>query len=122
MAFLPLAIGAGIGLLKGMTVDRDKEDRERQLAAQTQKYSPWTHLTAGPIEQADPLGSALQFGGTAQALSQNFNNSQAQTAWLNRGGSPLATSALNNSSGMPAMSSYWNNYQPTTSAGNPWHV
>jgi hypothetical protein len=71
MPITALAIGAGVGLLKSQTVDKDKEKRQRALAAETQRYSPWTGLHADPIQQADPFGSALQFGATGAALGQN---------------------------------------------------
>ncbi len=64
-------IGAGVGGLKGMTVDRWREDKDRQLAAETQRYSPWTGLQAQPIKRADPLGSAMQGGATGLELGQN---------------------------------------------------
>jgi hypothetical protein len=36
--------------------DMGKESRQRQLAASTQRYSPWTGLKANDIEQANPIG------------------------------------------------------------------
>jgi hypothetical protein len=86
-----LAIGAGTGVLKSELVDRPREERQRRLAAATQKYSPWTGLKANPIQEADPLGSAIQFGATGAALGSNIESANAQNAnlraetdWYNR--------------------------------------
>ena len=80
----PLLIGAlaggGLGLLKGLTVDRDKENRQRTLAAATQRYSPWTGLRAGPIEEADPFGKMLGGAGAGASFGQNYENAQAAKA------------------------------------------
>lgn len=66
------AIMAAAGAVKGMTVDKNKEDRERKLAAETQRYSPWTGLKAGEIHQADPLGNAIQGGLSGYSFGQNM--------------------------------------------------
>lgn len=95
---------AGVGLLKAETVDKDKEDRQRKLAAETQRLSPWTGNKAGEIKEADPIGSALQYGATGAQLQQGYQNSQAnqklanaQANWLNAGGSPQYTSQVGQS-------------------------
>ncbi len=80
--------GAGVGVGKSELVDRPREERQRKLAAQTQRYSPWTGLQAQPIQEAKPFDSALQYGGTGAMMASGINNQQAQTDWLNRGGSP----------------------------------
>ena len=49
-------------------IDKPKEDRQRKLAAETQRYSPWTGLEAGSIQEADPFGTALQFGMTGASM------------------------------------------------------
>lgn len=71
------AIFGGAGLVKGLTADRWKEDRDRWLASQTQRYSPWTGLRAGPIQEADPLGNTLQGGVSGYAQGQNIQNADA---------------------------------------------
>ena len=43
----PLLIGAALGLGKSVLVDRPREQRQRQLAAQTALYSPWTGMIRG---------------------------------------------------------------------------
>lgn len=74
---LPL-IMAGAGLLKAIGPDKWKEDRQRALAANTQRYSPWTGLRANPIEEADALGSTMQGGVQGLAMGQNMENAEAQ--------------------------------------------
>lgn len=84
MPWLGLAIGAGAGLLKNELVDQPKEERERKLAAATQRYSPWTGLKAGEIQHADPFGNMLSFGTAGGMLGQNLQNG---SNWMNSAGS-----------------------------------
>jgi hypothetical protein len=107
---LGLAIGAGAGLLKSELVDAPKERRERTLAAATQKYSPWTGLQAQPIQQADPLGSAIQFGATGAALGSAINSANAANNYLN------AKTAAGNFSGVPVINTGGTNYL----SNGPW--
>lgn len=60
-----LALSALVGLGKSEFVDKPKEDRARKLAATTEALSPWTRMHAGQIPEADPFGTAMQYGGTA---------------------------------------------------------
>lgn len=120
MPFLALAIGAGAGLLKAETTDKSKADRERTLAAATQRYAPWTGLKAQPVQEPDPLGSALSGAATGAQLQGNYQNSQAQTGllnaqagWLRGGGSPQYANAVGSGA-------TWGNYGPT--ANNPWSL
>lgn len=60
---LATAIGAGGGALAGgvkAKMAADKETKDRALAADTQRYSPWTGLQAAPVEAANPVGDVLQ--------------------------------------------------------------
>lgn len=76
---LPLiAMAALAGLAKSELIDRPKEQRQRKLAAETQRLSPWTHLQADPIKEADPFGSALQFGAAGAQLGQNMDTADLQ--------------------------------------------
>lgn len=100
MPFTALAIGAGVGLLKSELVDRPKEQRQRALAAATQRYSPWTGLKANPIQEADPVGSALTYGSTGAQMGANMQDSaaknnlmSAQSQWLKNNPSSYATAA-----------------------------
>jgi hypothetical protein len=78
---------AAAGLLKSQLIDRQKEDRDRKLAAETQRLSPWTGLKAGPIKEADPVGSTLAFGATGMQGKANMEQQE-----LNK---KLAEKALN---------------------------
>ena len=78
---LPLiAAGIGAGLLKSQFIDKPKEERQRRLAAETQRLSPWTGMQAGPIQEADPFGSALQMGTTGAMLGQGIQGMENQQA------------------------------------------
>ena len=90
---LSLIMGGG-GLLKSLISDGPKASRQRKLAAETQRLSPWTGLQAGPVKEADPLGSALQFGLTGAQVGSNLEESARQadldkalSERLNTGGS-----------------------------------
>jgi len=69
---------SGVGLLKGELVDKPREAQDVWLAAQTQRYSPWTGLKAGAINRADPLGSAMQGGAQGYAMGQNIESAAAE--------------------------------------------
>ena len=53
-------IGGLVGLGKAALIDRPREQRQRELAATQALYSPWTGITPQPIQEADPIGSAIQ--------------------------------------------------------------
>ncbi len=81
MPWAGLAIGAGLGLLKSELVDVPKAQRQRVLAAATQRYSPWTHLAAAPVQEADPFSTALQFGGLGASLAGAKQQSDSENAY-----------------------------------------
>ena len=106
---IPAAMAAA-GLVKSQLVDAPKEERDRALAAETQRYSPWTGLKANPIKESDALGSALQFGATGlgiqQGMAQDAQQAQlsdAMTGYYNRGGE----GSIANRVSSPASSSFW---------------
>lgn len=68
---IPLLAGGGLGFLKSMTIDKPKEDRQRRVAAETAKYSPWTGMAPGKIEEADPFGSAISTAALGAMFSQS---------------------------------------------------
>ena len=72
------AIMAGGGLLKGELIDKPKEAQDVWLAAQTQRYSPWTGLKAGAIQRADPMASAMQGGVQGYAMGQNIQGAEVE--------------------------------------------
>lgn len=73
MSWAVAAVTAGLYGVKSLTVDKDKENRQRHLRAEEERYSPWSGLkNFQQVEEADPLGATL--GGAAQGmgLSQGF--------------------------------------------------
>lgn len=62
-----LAAGAALGLAKNALVDKPRQQREANLAAQTALYSPWTGMKPGEVHHADAFGNALQ-GATSGAM------------------------------------------------------
>ena len=78
----PMTIGllAGAGLLKSELVDRPREERQRQQAANTMRYSPWTGMAPNAVQEADPFGSAIQGGLTGAMLSQSQQKIDADIA------------------------------------------
>ena len=71
------AILGGTGLLKSIGPDKWKEDRQRKLAADTQRYSPWTGLAANEIKEADPFGSTVQGALSGFSMGQNMQAADA---------------------------------------------
>lgn len=115
---LGIIMGGGslLGLAKSELVDRPKENRQRHLAAETQRYSPWTGLQAGAIKEADPLGSALQYGTTAGSMYSGFKSAQA---------SDKLTNAMSDYYKQGGMGSGANIYAPSVGFGDgptqgPW--
>jgi len=68
---------AGLGAAQYAS-QKDQEKRERKLASQTQALSPWTGMQAGPIQQADLVGTVGQ--GAAQGWAMNQNMERADQA------------------------------------------
>lgn len=67
-----VAVGmAGVGLLKGATVDKQKEKKQALLQSETTRYSPWTHMQGAAPERADPIGNGLAGFGAGLAMDQN---------------------------------------------------
>jgi hypothetical protein len=72
------AIMAAAGAAKDQLVDKPKEQRDRMLAAQTQRYAPWTGLQAQPIQEGSTFGSALQGGMAGLEMQQNMEKAKSQ--------------------------------------------
>jgi hypothetical protein len=89
---LGLLIGGGGGLVKSLAVDGPREARQRRLAAQTQRYSPWTGLEAQPIQEADPLGTAIGMGAAGGQIGGNIQSMQAQAEMNKKFGDWLSPS------------------------------
>jgi hypothetical protein len=99
----PVTIGvmAGLGLAKSELIDRPREERQRQQAANTMRYSPWTGMAPNAIQEADPLGSAMDAGLTGAMLSQNQQKLDAGKA------KDLAETNLTGGSGLTSQALPW---------------
>jgi hypothetical protein len=78
--------GAALGAYK-YNQDKNKENRDRYTAAATARYSPWTGMKPGGIDEADAIGTIgtgafqgasfdQQFGGSAKKpeMADNVEN------------------------------------------------
>lgn len=91
MAFwIPLAIGAGLGVAK-FAADKEKEKRERALQAATARYSPWTGMSPQAVAEPSLMGNLVQ-GGTAGAMfGQQFAGQPQGANQLYDESTPMAT-------------------------------
>lgn len=93
-AIAPLAIGAligaGLGLLKGKG-DKEQERRDRALAAETARWSPWTGMQAQMPQNVSMAGEVLKGGATGAMMGQGMGG-DTKLAQPNMGlsGGPVA--------------------------------
>lgn len=74
---LPLLAGALGGLALGgvkSLLGADKEKRDRALAADTQRYSPWTGMQAAPVEENDVVGNLVSGGVAGAQFGQGLDS------------------------------------------------
>jgi hypothetical protein len=87
-------IGAGAGMAKHEFDDIPKEQSQMKLAAETEKYAPWTGLHGKMPERSSGIGSALQGGTTGLMLGQGLSSagllSNAPKALASAGASTAA--------------------------------
>lgn len=102
MSWVAVAVGAGVGVGKAELVDAPKAERQRKLAASTQRFSPWTHLQAQPVQEADPAGSALQYGATGASMGANMQNMQAQQDLMGKMGNYYDRGGMGSTANMTA--------------------
>ena len=69
-----LLAGAGAGLLKGL-LGRKQETRDRALAAETARWSPWTGMQPKMPQRTDVMGNVISGGTTGLLLGQNYGKS-----------------------------------------------
>jgi hypothetical protein len=112
-------IGAGAGLVKYFAFDKPANDRKRALAAATQKYSPWTGLSAEAPDQINPMSGLMQGAASGAAMGQNMQAAQgnqalqkAQINYLN------GQSGVPSSPGAPMVQQQMQPY--SADAQNPW--
>lgn len=71
---LPISLVGGA--VKHFAFDAPKERRQRRLAAETTRYSPWTGLKAQPVEEADFLQTMMNAGLIGGALEGQMSDMQ----------------------------------------------
>lgn len=71
------AAGAGLGLIKYFAVDKPANDKQRALAATTQKFSPWTGLQAEAPSPVNPMSAGISGAGMGMSMGQNMANQQS---------------------------------------------
>lgn len=72
--------GAGLGAAKYYGVDKPQEKKQREIAAVTAQYSPWTGMKPNDVAQSSLLGDTMQGAASGAALGQNMNQADAQNA------------------------------------------
>lgn len=86
---LPLILGgAGLGIVKHFASDKPKEERQRRLAAETARYSPWTGMQPQQVQDADIFGNVMQGGLTGASFAQGLQGlgGGAESSMVPRGG------------------------------------
>lgn len=101
-----IGIGAALGLGKHFLIDKPKEERKRRLAAATQRYSPWTHLTAEAPEETDPMTGMLNWGATGASIGSGLNQQE-----MNQG---MADAQMKN---LDAMTNFYTSRTPQMNFG-----
>lgn len=91
---MPILVGLGVGALSYES-QQAQSNKQRMLAAQTQKYSPWTGNKAVAPTDPNAVTDIAQGGVSGAMMGQQMQNAkatqglqQAQTNWLNQGYSP----------------------------------
>lgn len=73
MPLIGLGAGAGIGLLKNQIIDKPKQEKERMLAAETARFSPWTGMKAqNPGADTGALEAAVGGGLAGASMGQQM--------------------------------------------------
>lgn len=67
-------MGAGAGMAKHEFDDLPKEESQMRLAAETEKYAPWTGLHGKMPERSSGFGSVMQGGTTGLMLGQGLSS------------------------------------------------
>ncbi len=121
-----MGIMAAAGLAKALAVDAPKEARQRKVRGAETRYSPWTGLAPSTqIQEADPMGSAMQYGMTGLQLGQaNETHDLKQKLLSEETGLAGSQIALNKAQTAAALDS---GSGPTPSfygkrPGNPWNL
>jgi len=73
---LPMLIGAGAGLLKGVAIDQPRASAMRKVEAEKTRWSPWTGIQGQNVPDADIFGGVLQGGMTGASFGQGLENQE----------------------------------------------
>jgi hypothetical protein len=79
----PVIIGAAMSAAQ-YKQQQDKEQRDRELAAETQRYSPWTGMRAGGIQEADAVGTIGSGVMAGYQMEQGMDAQSAQKDYQNK--------------------------------------
>lgn len=122
-------IGGGVGLGKGILYDQPREERERKLAAETQRFSPWTGLKAEKPKEANVMGDVMTFGLAGASMGQSMEAAKAQqgltnalTNYYNRGGMGSAGNTGLAKSAFWSAPTYGAAKSATKPAVSPWSL
>lgn len=74
-------IGTAAGGVKSL-LGAGKVNRERHLAAETTRYSPWTGLKGTMPEESNPLGDMISGGTAGATFGQNISEA-GKNPWDN---------------------------------------
>lgn len=122
MGALPL-IMAGAGILHGGVNNHEKMvqyNRDKELAAQTQQYSPWTGLQAQPLHHPGSVSGDMLQGGVGLGMTGlNIQNSMAKPPV-----DPLAGASVigQKGAGMNQMSGGYEGAPNTWGDSNTWEL
>ena len=77
MAWVAVGLAVAGSVAGKMKNDQAKavEDKQVKLASDTQRYSPWTGMSAGPIQHAGSAGADIFAGGVGGAMMGQSLNS-----------------------------------------------
>lgn len=80
---MPPLVLAGIGAASGIAknvIQAGQEGKDRQLAADTQRYSPWTGMQAQMPKRGNVMGDVLGGATSAASFGQQFQNPGGDTS------------------------------------------
>lgn len=118
MALTGLAIAAALALAKDQMVDKPKEARQRKLAGETQRLSPWTKLQAAPIKEHDTMGTMVQYGATGAAMGSEYSKGKAPSSTDMY--KMTATNPYSQPAVAPQGSGLYDNAPAWTNINSPW--
>lgn len=119
------ALGGAIAGNEKYQRQREVEDKTRKLAAETARYSPWTHMTPGAIQYAGSDTDAIGGGALAGGMT-GYSLGTMAAGVPKPGAGPMGPMPALGSSAVPAAPSYGlgvNTQLPQTQTyggGSPW--